>query len=197
MKNKQHTITFNLTRCGVLSAIACILFLPIFEIPVVAFYKLDFSTFPAILAGFAMGPIQAFFVILIKDLFHLTMTSTGGIGELADFLMSCAYVIPASLIYQRIKSKKSALISMIFGSISMTIIACFINNYIMIPLYQNFMPIEAIIAMGTKVLPFVNSQTELILYITAPFNIIKGVALSTVTYLLYKRISPLLHSKKV
>ena len=186
---------FYLTRCAVLAAIASILFLPIFEIPVVAFYKLDFSSLPAILAGFAMGPVQALVVILLKDLFHLTMTSTGGIGELADFLMSCAYVIPASLIYRTLRTRKGALLSMILGTVCMTIIAALVNNFIMLPLYQNFMPIEAIIAAGTAVFSFIDSQTELILFITAPFNILKGIALSTVTYLLYKRVSPLLHGK--
>lgn len=186
---------FYLTRCAVLAAIASILFLPIFEIPIVAFYKLDFSSLPAILAGFAMGPVQALVVILLKDLFHLTMTSTGGIGELADFLMSCAYVIPASLIYRTLRTRKGALLSMILGTVCMTIIAALVNNFIMLPLYQNFMPIEAIIAAGTAVFSFIDSQTELILFITAPFNILKGIALSTVTYLLYKRVSPLLHGK--
>jgi len=192
---KQRTATFYLTRCGILAAIAAVLFLPIFEIPVVAFYKLDFSTLPAILAGFAMGPVQAVAVVLLKDLFHLTMTSTGGIGELADFMMSCAYVIPASLLYRRRKTRGGALIAMSVSTLVMTVIAALVNNYIMIPMYQNFMPIEAIIQAGTDVLPFIQTQTQLILFITAPFNIIKGLALSFATYLLYKRVSPLLHRR--
>jgi len=192
---KQKQTTFHITRCGILAAIAAILFLPIFEIPVVAFYKLDFSTLPAILAGFAMGPVQAVAVVLLKDLFHLTMTSTGGIGELADFMMSCAYVIPASLLYRRRKTRGGALIAMSVSTLVMTVIAALVNNYIMIPMYQNFMPIEAIIQAGTDVLPFIQTQTQLILFITAPFNIIKGLALSFATYLLYKRVSPLLHRR--
>jgi len=192
---KQRNATFYLTRCGILAAIAAVLFLPIFEIPIVAFYKLDFSTLPAILAGFAMGPVQAVAVVLLKDLFHLTMTSTGGIGELADFLMSCAYVIPASLLYHRRKTRGGALIAMTLSTLFMTVIAALVNNYIMLPMYQSFMPIEAIIKKGTDVLPFIKTQTQLILFITAPFNIIKGFALSLGTYLLYKRVSPLLHRR--
>ena len=191
----KKTNTFYITRCGILAAIAAILFLPIFEIPIVAFYKLDFSTFPAILAAFAMGPLPGVAVVLLKDIFHLTMTSTSGIGELADFIMSCAYIIPASLIYRRHKSRKNALLAMVISTLVMTVVASLVNNFIMIPMYQNFMPIEAIIAEGTKVLPFIDSQLKLICFITAPFNIIKGFALSLVTFLLYKHISPLLHNK--
>lgn len=193
--NSKRSTTFNLTRCGILAAIAAILFLPIFEIPIVAFYKLDFSTFPAILAAFAMGPIQGVAVVLLKDIFHLTMSSTSGIGELADFIMSCAYIIPASLIYRTRKTRKNALIGMMIGTVVMIIVASLVNNYIMLPMYQNFMPIEAIIAAGTKVLPFIDTQVELICFITAPFNLIKGFALSLVTFLLYKHVSPLLHNK--
>ncbi|MBQ8620301.1 MAG: ECF transporter S component, partial [Clostridia bacterium] len=98
---------FNLTRCGLLSAMAVILFY--IEIPVVAFYKLDLSTLPAILAGFAMGPMQGIAVIIVKNLVHMLGTSTACVGEFADILMSCAFVIPASLIYRRHKSRKGAL----------------------------------------------------------------------------------------
>ncbi len=191
--NSKRSATFNITRCGILAAIAAILFLPMFEIPIVAFYKLDFSTFPAILAAFAMGPVQGVAVVLLKDIFHLTMSSTSGIGELADFIMSCAYIIPASLIYRMHKSRKNALVAMMVSTLVMTVVASLVNNYIMIPMYQNFMPIEAIIAEGTKVLPFIDTQAKLICFITAPFNLLKGFALSLVTFLLYKHISPLLH----
>ena len=105
-KRKANTnAMFNLTRCGLLSAMAVILFY--IEIPVVAFYKLDLSTFPAILAGFAMGPLQGVAVIIVKDLVHMLGTSTACVGEVADMLMSCAFVIPASLYYRRHKNRKN------------------------------------------------------------------------------------------
>lgn len=193
MNTEKNTIK-SLTRCAILAAISMVLFLPIFEIPVVAFYKLDFSTLPAILAGFAMGPVQGIIVILLKDLFHLCMTSTGGVGELADFIMSCAYVIPASLIYKFFKNRKGALVSMAVGSLCIIVVSMLVNNYIMIPMYEYFMPIEAIIAEGTKVFSFIDTQTKLILFITGPFNLLKGIVLSLATFLLYKRVSPLLHN---
>ena len=195
-QNKRSSNTmFNLTRCGLLSAMAVILFY--IEIPVVAFYKLDLSTLPAILAGFAMGPIEGIAVILVKDLVHLLSTSTSGVGELADFLMSCAFVVPASLIYRKVKSRKSALKGMVVGSVLMTVAAVLINYFILIPAYQVLMnlPLEAIIGMGAAVLPFIDNAVKLVIFITAPFNILKSVVLSFVTYLLYKRVSPMLHQK--
>lgn len=195
MQTKKADTVFTLTRCGLLAAMAVILFY--IEIPIVAFYKLDLSVLPAILAGFAMGPTQGVAVVLMKDLVHLLSTSTSGVGELADFLMSCAFVIPASLMYRRCKSRKSAVRALVIGSALMTVAAVLVNYFVLIPAYQVLMnlPLEAIIGMGAAVLPFIDNTLELVLFITAPFNILKSVVLSVVTYLLYKRVSPLLHQK--
>ncbi len=192
---RNSSAMFNLTRCGLLSAMAVILFY--IEIPVVAFYKLDLSTLPAILAGFAMGPMQGIAVIIVKNLVHMLGTSTACVGEFADILMSCAFVIPASLYYRRHKDRKSALAAMLIGSVTMVVVAVLVNYFILIPAYQVLMnlPLEVIIGMGQKVFGFIDTTVELVLAITAPFNILKAVVLSVVTYLLYKRVSPLLHQK--
>ncbi|MBR4038650.1 MAG: ECF transporter S component [Clostridia bacterium] len=192
---RNSNAMFNLTRCGLLSAMAVILFY--IEIPVVAFYKLDLSTLPAILAGFAMGPIQGIAVIIVKNLVHMLGTSTACVGELADILMSCAFVVPASLYYRRHKDRRSALVAMLIGSVTMVVAAVLVNYFILIPAYQVLMnlPLEVIIGMGQKVLGFIDTTVELVLAITAPFNVFKAVVLSAVTYLLYKRVSPLLHQK--
>jgi len=195
-QTKRNTNTmFNLTRCGLLSAMAVILFY--IEIPVVAFYKLDLSTLPAILAGFAMGPWQGLAVIIIKNLVHMLGTSTACVGELADILMSCAFVIPASLIYRRQKSRKGALKAMLLGSVAMVIVSVLVNYFILIPAYQVLMnlPLDVIIGMGQAVFSFIDNTVKLVIFITAPFNILKAAVLSFVTYLLYKRVSPLLHQK--
>ena len=193
-KRNANTM-FNLTRCGLLSAMAVILFY--IEIPVVAFYKLDLSTLPAILAGFAMGPLQGVAVIIVKDLVHMLGTSTACVGEIADMLMSCAFVVPASLYYRRHKDRKSAMMAMLIGSVLMVITGVLVNYYILIPAYQVLMnlPVEVIIGMGQAVFSFVDSTVKLVIFITGPFNILKGAVLSVVTYLLYKRVSPLLHQK--
>ena len=85
-KRKKNDTLFIMTRCGILAAMAVILYY--IEIPVVAFYKLDLSTLPAILAGFAMGPIPGVAVVVIKNLVHMLGTSTACVGELADIIMS-------------------------------------------------------------------------------------------------------------
>lgn len=192
---RSNNAMFNLTRCGLLAAMAVILYY--IEIPVVAFYKLDLSTLPAVLAGFAMGPVQGAAVVVIKNLVHLMGTSTAGVGELADILMSCAFVIPASLLYRRNKTRKGALTAMLAGAALMTVTAVLVNYFILIPAYQVLMnlPLEVIIGMGQKVLGFIDTTIELVIFITAPFNLLKAAVLSGTTYLLYKRVSPLLHQK--
>ena len=186
---------FNLTRCGLLAAMAVILYY--IEIPVVAFYKLDLSTLPAILAGFAMGPLQGAAVVVLKNLVHVLGTSTAGVGEAADILMSCAFVIPASLLYRRDKTRRGALRAMLAGAAAMTVAGVLVNYFILIPAYQVLMnlPLEVIIGMGQKVLSFVDSTLKLVIFITAPFNLLKAAVLSGTTYLLYKRVSPLLHQR--
>ena len=193
-KRNANTM-FNLTRCGLLSAMAVILFY--IEIPIVAFYKLDLSTLPAILADFAMGPLQGVAVIIVKNLVHMLGTSTACVGEIADILMSCAFVVPASLYYRRHKDRKSALVAMLLGSVAMVVVSVLVNYFILIPAYQVLMnlPLAVIIGMGQKVFSFIDTTVELVLAITAPFNILKAAVLSVVTYLLYKRVSPLLHQK--
>lgn len=194
-EKRNANAMFNLTRCGLLAAMAVILYY--IEIPVVAFYKLDLSTLPAILAGFAMGPVQGAAVVVIKNLVHLLGTSTAGVGEMADILMSCAFVIPASLIYRSCKTRKGALKAMLSGAAAMIVAAVLVNYFILIPAYQVLMnlPLEVIIGMGQKVFGFIDSTLKLVIFITAPFNLLKAAVLSGTTYLLYKRVSPLLHQR--
>ena len=124
-EKRNANAMFNLTRCGLLAAMAVILYY--IEIPVVAFYKLDLSTMPAILAGFAMGPVQGVAVVIIKNLVHMLGTSTACVGEMADILMSCAFVIPASLLYRRNKTRKGALRAMLVGGAAMRAAGVLVN----------------------------------------------------------------------
>ena len=194
-KKSSGSAVFVMTRCGILAAMAVILYY--IEIPVVAFYKLDLSTLPAILAGFAMGPLPGVAVVVIKNLVHMLGTSTACVGEMADIIMSSCFIIPASLIYRRRKDRKSAVLSMAVGTVLMTIAGVLVNYFILIPAYQTLMnlPFEVIVGMGTKVWSYIDNTVKLVIFITAPFNILKGAVLSVVTYLLYKRVSPLLHQK--
>lgn len=185
-----------LTRIAILGALASILFL--IEIPVVAFYKLDLSTLPVLLGAFSMGPLPGLAILLIKDLTGMLHSGTMYVGELADFIMSAAYVLPAVLVYRMRKCRKNALIGMAIGTLTMIVVAVLVNWKIMIPFYMGAfnMPMEAIVGMAQKALPFVDTEWKLLMFVTAPFNLLKGVVLSVVTYLIYKPLSPMLKVRK-
>ena len=197
MSNRKSTLSVQyMTRIAILGALSAILFM--IEIPVVAFYKLDVSTLPALLGAFSMGPMAGLAILAIKDVFGLLHSGTMYVGELADFIMGAAYILPAALIYRHKKSRKTALLGVITGTVAMTIVGVLVNWLIMIPFYMTAfgMPMESIIGMAQSAMPFVDTEWELLMYVTAPFNLLKGVVLSALTFLLYKRLSPLLHVRK-
>lgn len=199
MLNTQPRKTFttaNITRIAVLAALSAILYL--IEIPVVAFYKLDLSNLPALLGGFAMGPIPGLVILLIKDITGMLHSSSMYVGELADFIMGAALVLPAAVIYRLNRTRKGALIGMLTGTLVAIAVAVLVNWKIMLPFYSNAfgMPMEAVVGMAQKAVPAVDSVWKLLLYITAPFNLLKGAVLSLLTGLLYKRLSPLLHGRR-
>ena len=185
-----------LTRIAVLTALASILFL--IEIPVVAFYKLDLSNLPVLLGAFSMGPVPGLIILLLKSLIGMLHSSSMYVGELADFIMGAAFVLPAALIYRRHKTRNTALIGMAVGTVVMIVVAVLVNWKIMIPFYMTAygMPMEAVVGMATKAVPFVDTEWKLHLCVTAPFNLLKGVVLSALTFVLYKHLSPLLHVRR-
>ena len=185
-----------LTRISVLTALASILFL--IEIPVVAFYKLDLSNLPVLLGAFSMGPVPGLIILLLKSLIGMLHSSSMYVGEMADFIMGAAFVLPAALIYRRHKTRNTALIGMAVGTVVMIVVAVLVNWKIMIPFYMTAygMPMEAVVGMATKAVPFVDTEWKLLLCVTAPFNLLKGVVLSALTFVLYKHLSPLLHVRR-
>ena len=183
----------NMTRIAILAAAASILFL--LEIPVVAFYKLDLSNIPVMLGAFSMGPVPGVIILALKSAIGLLHSSSAGVGELADFVMGAALIIPASVIYHRNKSRKNAIIGMAIGTVCMVIVGVLMNKWVMLPFYMGafHMDMDGIIkAAGVA---GVDSEWKLLLLVTGPFNLLKGVALSIVTALIYKPLSPILHGK--
>lgn len=193
---KSILTTRDMATVAVLAAISAVLFM--IEIPVVLFYKLDLSHLPVLLGAFAMGPIPGTLILLVKSLLGLLHSTSQGVGELADFLMGFAMLLPASLIYQHSKSRRSAILGMAVGTIVATIVAVFANMYIMIPFYGTAygMPVEAIVGMGTAIVPAVDSAWKFVLLITAPFNLLKWIVISVLAGLMYKPLSPILHGRK-
>ncbi len=194
MTTKRYVSTQMMVRVALLSAIAFILF-KFLEIPAVAFYKLDLSGIPVLLAGFAMGPLAAILTLAIKDLLAVVVGSaTGGIGELADFLMLSCLVLTTAVPYQRRRTKGVVIWGMVAGTILMAIAGVLVNYYMLIPLYTSFMPEEAIISAAAAAVPFagIDSLVDVVLYVTAPFNLVKGIILSVLTYYLYRYMGPIL-----
>ena len=123
-----------LTRMAILTAISFLLFL--IQIPVVAFYKLDLSNLPVLLGAFSMGTVPGLIILALKCMLALLRTTSGGVGDLADFIMSAALIIPASVLYHRHKTRKNALIGMAIGTLCMVVVGVLANKYIMLPFYM-------------------------------------------------------------
>ena len=195
-KTRSNLSVQYMTRIAILGALSAILF--VIEIPVIAFYKLDFSTLPALLGAFSMGPLPGLAILLIKDLIGMLHSSSMYVGELADFIMGAAFILPASLIYRKHKTRKTALVGMTVGTLCMIAVSVLVNWKMMIPFYMTafHMDMDAVIGMAQKALPFVDTEWKVLLYVTAPFNLLKGFVLSLLTFVLYKRLSPLLHVRK-
>lgn len=187
---KPRFDTYQLALMGILTAISSILFLPAFEIPIIAFYKLDFSNIPIMLGAFSMGPIHGVVMMLLKSLIGLTHSSSSGVGELADFLMGTAFILPASLIYHKKKTLNTAIFGMIAGIATMVVVSVLANKYIMIPFYMGaFQKDMSGILESTKVAG-VDSEWKLLTMVTAPFNLLKGAVLTLITFFIYKPLSP-------
>lgn len=183
---------------GMLAAISVILMLFEFPLPFIApsFYELDFSEVPILIGAFALGPTAGILTELIKILLNLVIngTDTAFVGEFANFVMGCAFVVPASLIYKAKKSRKRAVIGLASGTVIMSAAAFFVNALVLLPAYSKAfgMPIEVFIEMGTAIHPAINGVWTFVLLAVVPFNLVKGVLVSVITILLYKHISPIL-----
>lgn len=195
--NKKPKLTTNkLVKISVLSVLAYILMIMDFPLPIFpGFLKLDFSDVPAVLGGFALGPVAGILIQLVKViLYFFTKSSTGGVGELANFLVGAAFVTPAAILYHRNKDRKHAIMGLIVGIISMTIIGALVNIYITLPFYSAFTPMEAIVEMGAVVNSNIVDIKTLVLYGITPFNILKGIIIAIITLVTYKKVSPVLKS---
>ena len=182
-----------MTRVAILAAAASILFL--IEIPVVAFYKLDLSNIPVLLGAFSMGTIPGLVILAIKSLIGLLHSSSAGIGELADFVMGAALIIPASLIYHQSKTRRNAIIGMAVGTLCMVVAGVLMNKFVLLPFYMGAYHMDMAGILKYSNVAGVDSEWKLLLLITGPFNLLKGVVLSVVTGLIYKPLSPILHEK--
>lgn len=186
-----------LAKAGILAAVAVLLMYLEFTVPLMpTFLKMDFSEIAVMLATFSLGPVAGILIEAVKNLVHLPGSFTGGIGELANFVIGSLFVGTAGLIYRHHKTRRSAYLGMVIGTLVMTAGASLINYFIMIPIYINVVhfPLPAIIAATNAVgNTLVTSLETLILYVFVPFNLFKGFVISAIVAVVYKRVSPLLH----
>ena len=197
MKEKLLT-TKNVVLMGMFGALAGVLMLFEFPLPFLApsFYGLDVSEVPVLIGTFAMGPAAGAVMEVVKILVKLVLkpTSTGFVGEFANLVISCALVIPAGLIYKISHTRKGAMTGLVLGTICMAAVGVVANALVMLPFYSNFMPLETILAAGAAINPAVGSVWTFALFCVGPFNVVKGIVVSVVTALVYKRVSVLIHS---
>ena len=186
---------------GICAAIATVLHMLDFPLLFLApeFYKLDFSELPVLLCGFYLGPSATVACEGIKILLKLLLkgTSTAFVGDFANFVVGCSLVLPATIYYHLHKSKHSALIGLIIGSVCITIFGSAFNAVYLLPKFADLygIPLDAIIGMGNAVNANVNSVTSFVFFCVAPLNLVKAAIVSLLTMLLYKRVARPLFGK--
>lgn len=188
--------THKLVVTAMLGAVAFVLQLLEFPIPflIPSFVQMDFSELPALLATFSIGPVSGVSVCLIKNVIKVIFkTTTGGVGELCNFLIGAALVVPAGLLYRRMKTRKGALIGSLAGAVCMGILSVPINYFISYPIYTAFMPLDVIISMYQELIPSVNGLLSCLVIFNLPFTMLKGLLCSALCFAVYKPLSPLLH----
>ena len=179
-----------------LSAVAYLLAFVEFPVPLSpSFARMDLSDLPALIGAFAFGPLSGLLVELVKNTLQLLTTSTGGIGEIANFLMGASYVVAAGAIYKHRKTKKTALLACVAASLVMGIAAALANYFILLPLFETFMPLDQLIASFGAFLPFIHTKLDIVLFNALPFNILKGLVIGGFTMLTYKRLEPVLKGR--
>lgn len=196
-RQKTKVLTTNyLVKVAVLAAIARVVMFFEFPLPIFpAFLKMDFSDLIPLLGGLAMGPLAGVLIELVKNLIHVVNSTTGGVGDLANFIVGAAYIFSVSYFYQKHKTKKGAVIGLIVGILAMIVAGALVNYFITVPLYAIVLGLstESIVGMSAAVIPAIHDKFTLILFAFCPFNLLKGVLLTLLALPLYKHVSPLLH----
>lgn len=195
--NNGSKRTFYLVRISILAALSFVLMLFEFPLPNLfpAFLQLDASQIPVAIGTFSMGPLSGIAILFIKDVLHLFVSATQGVGELADFLVGAAFVVTSGFIYKYNKTRKGAVLAMSVGTLITVIAATVLNYFLFIPLFELVLdyPLDAIIAAGTEINKSIVDLKTLCVLSIAPFNLLKWVAITVLTSLVYKKVSPMLH----
>ena len=195
--NKETNVRF-IAVTGVLSAAAFVLMLIEIPVPMLIppFIKFDFSDLPALIGAFAMGPLCGILIEFIKNLLHTFVSGSFGVGELSNFMLGAVFVGIAGLIYGLNRTKKGAVTGSLVGALAMALFSLPSNYFIVYPVYYNFMPKDTILAAYQSILPSVKSIGESLLLFNVPFTFVKGMIDVAVTFLVYKKLSPILKGRQ-
>ncbi|MGM9639010.1 MAG: ECF transporter S component [Butyricicoccaceae bacterium] len=196
MKQKNKLTARSMAVIAMLAAVSFVLMLFDFSVPFMpSFIKMDLSELPALVGAFALGPVSGVAVCLVKNLLHLFVTSTGGVGELSNFMLGAVFTGVAGWLYQRNKTRRGAFIGALAGAVCMAVVSVFSNYYIVYPVYTAFMPMEGIIAAYQAIYSGIDNLWKALILFNMPFTFVKGMLVTAVTFLIYKKIAPILRGK--
>lgn len=195
----KSTQSYKINRLVIMAMFAAIaVILNIFDFPVwfaPGFYKLDFSELPIIIAAFSLGPVAGVIVEAVKILLNLIIngTVTAFVGEIANFCMGCAYIIPAAIIYYNHKNRKNAYIGLIAATLTAVVFGSLMNAFVLLPTYSKVFfktdSLDIIIGQGNEKNGAISGLTSFILLAVAPFNLLKYGVVSVIGAVIYKPIS--------
>ena len=197
--NKRGVALRYAIKIAILSAIAAVVMLFEFPLPFLApsFYELDLSEAIIMMGSFAIGPLAGVLMELLKNLLNILFngTTTAYVGEFANFVTGCAFILPAAFIYKYNKTIKGAIFGMFTGALSLALVGGILNYFILVPAFSKLygLPIEAIVGMASKINPLITDLKTMVVMAVAPFNMLKGIVCSIISLILYKRISKILH----
>lgn len=193
---KRANRTRRMVMTAVLSALSSVLMFFSFNVPLMpSFIKLDLSELPALIAAFSMGPVNGAVVCLVKNLVNLLFSTTGGVGELSNFLLGVFFVVPAGLIYKIRPKLSGAIVGSVVGALIMAVLSVFSNYYVVYPIYTAFLPMDAIIGMYQAINPKADTLWKCLLMFNMPFTFVKGMISAVITIATYKKIAPLINGK--
>lgn len=194
----SHTNVRKLAMTAVMAAVSSVLMFISFKLPFMpSFISFDFSDLPALIASFTLGPWSGVAVCFVKNLVNLTASMTGGIGELSNFLISSAFVLPAGLLYRKHRNFRGAMLGALLGSVFMAVLSLFTNYFIVYPIYTNIMSMEAIMGMYKAINPSIENLWQALLCFNVPFTFCKGLVSTGIALLVYRKLEPLINGRVV
>lgn len=183
------------TTTAMLAAIAVILMYMEIPVPFMpGFIKLDISDLPALFGSFVYGPICGVTICLVKNVLHSFATNTAFVGEISNFILGCAFVVPAGLIYKLHSNKKGAIIASLTGTVAMAALSIVSNYFFVYPIYYHFMPKEMILKAYQAIFPEVKSILQSLIVFNVPFTLLKGLICVALAWILYVPLAPILRN---